>query len=188
MSQPEGMQRGRAHGPWRILHSREAYSDPWVKVQRDECLRPDGREGSYTVVHIKPGVCVVAVDNVGNLHLTEEFHYGVGRVTLEAVSGGREPGEPPLVAAQRELREELGIEASSWTDLGSIDPFTANLVSPTQLFLAQQLRWCTASPEGTELIRPMVMPLAEAIERVMTGQISHAPSAVLILKIARLLS
>lgn len=173
----------RWHGPWQVLASREAYRDPWVRVQLDSCLRPDGQPGSYTVVHVKPGVCVVAMDDQRQLYLTSEFHYGVGRVTVEAVSGGREPGEPALETAQRELREELGIEADDWHDLGTVDPFTANVVSPTQLFLARALRWSSAAPEGTELITPVAMNLEAAVTQVLQGQITHCPSAVLILKL-----
>jgi 8-oxo-dGTP pyrophosphatase MutT (NUDIX family) len=153
-------------------------------VQHDEVLRPDGKPGTFTVVHIKPGVCVLPLADDGVVHLTEEFHYAVGQETLECVSGGRDEGESLEEAAQRELREELGIEADVWTDLGRLDPFTACLFSPTQLFLAQKLRFVRKQPEGTELIRPVAMPLGEAVRRVMACEITHAPSMTLILKVA----
>ena len=175
-------------GPWKVLQRTWPYTDPWVKVQRDEVIRPDGLPGTYAVVHIKPGVCVLALDDRGNVHLTEEFHYAVNRDTIECVSGGRDGDEDPLVAAQRELREELGIEADDWLDLGLVNPLTASLLSPTQLFLARQLRFTTASPESTEVIRPVVMPLSEAVEKVMRSEITHAPSMTIILKAARLVT
>lgn len=153
-----------------------------MQVQRDEVIRPDGQPGSYAVVHIKPGICVLAMDDQHTVYLTEEFHYGVGQTTIECVSGGRDGVEPALQAAQRELREEIGIEADSWTDLGRLDPFTASVLSPTQLFLAKGLQFVDAAPEGTELIRRVSMPLAEAVQRVMQSQISHAPSMAVILK------
>jgi ADP-ribose pyrophosphatase len=162
------------------------YTDPWVKVQRDEVIRPDGLPGTYAVVHIKPGICVLAMDDSDNVHLTEEFHYAVNRVTLECVSGGRDGEEEPLLAAKRELREELGIEADEWLDLGLVNPLTASLLSPTQLFLARKLRFRSASPDATEVIRHVVMPFSEAVEKVMQSEITHAPSMTLILKATRL--
>jgi ADP-ribose pyrophosphatase len=122
------------------------------------------------------------MDGEGRLHLTEEFHYGVGRVTIEAVSGGVEPEEPVELAARRELREELGIEAEHWLDLGKVDPFTANVVSPTQLYLATKLTFGTPEPDGGELIRPHVISLADACEAIMESKITHAPSVAAILK------
>jgi ADP-ribose pyrophosphatase len=174
------------HGPWKIVASHEVYRDPWISVRKDDVIRPDGKNGTYSYVHLKPGVCVVAVDDDGFIYLTEEFHYGVGRSTIEGVSGGIEPGEDALITAQRELKEEIGIDAEEWRDLGIVDPFTANVVSPTRLYLARGLHFGDHAPEGTELIRRVKMPLREAIDWVMEGRITHGPSGVLILKVALL--
>lgn len=106
---------------------------------------------------------------------------------LNRVSGGREDQEPALATARRELREELGIEAENWLDLGKLDPFTSSVLSPTELFLAQGLSFVDAAPEGTELIQRVKIPLDEAVEMVMKSQISHAPSMALILKVTRVL-
>jgi ADP-ribose pyrophosphatase len=169
-------------GPWTIVASHEVYRDFWMQVQKDDVIRPDGKPGTHSVVHIRRGVTVVALDEEGFLHLTEEFHYGVGRVTLEGVSGGREDGEEPLAGAKRELREELGIVADRWTELGEVDPFTTNVNSPSRLFLAERLHHGDSTPEGTELIRCVRVPLQEAVDMVMESRITHAPTCVAILK------
>jgi ADP-ribose pyrophosphatase len=170
------------HGPWQIRASHQVYRDPWVEVQQDEVVRPDGRDGTHVVVRLKPGVSVLALDDEGSVYLTEEFHYAVGRYGLEAVSGGIEPGESALATAQRELREELGIEAEAWTELGVVDPFTSVVVSPTRLYLARRLRFVAAAPEGTEQIRRVQLPLAEAARMVAESRITHGPSCLLILR------
>lgn len=170
------------HGPWKILKSNAIYQDPWIAVRVDDVLRPDGKPGIHSVISIMPGVNVVALDERGHVYLTEEFHYGVGRVTIEAVSGGIESGEDALAAARRELGEELGIDADDWQDLGMVDPFTANVVSPTRLFLARSLRLRESEPEGSELIRQVHVPLAEAVAMIFDGRITHAPTCVNLLK------
>src|SRR5436309_14562669 len=108
----------RRHGPWTVHSTREAHRDPWVSLTVDEVTRPDGRPGTYSVVAVQPGVSVLAVGGDGTAYLTEEFRYAVGRDSLEVCSGGIDPGEPPIDAARRELREELGIGAADWSDLG----------------------------------------------------------------------
>ena len=173
------------HGPWRILASREVYRDPWITVRCDQVLRPSGTPGTHSVVHLKPGVCVLALDAAGVVHLTEEFHYGVGRVTLEAVSGGVEADEAPRAAGQRELQEELGLAAARWTPLGTVDPFTASVVSPTALYLAEELTEVPAAPEETERILRVSMTLVEALGRMEAGEITHAPTCVLLLRAER---
>ena len=153
----------------------------------DEVTRPDGKPGTFTVVGVKPGVTVLAVDERLNAYLTEEFRYAVGRLSLEAVSGGREPGEGPLEAARRELKEELGAEASDWADLGEVDPFTSMVLSPARLFLARGLSFGPPRREGTEQIRCVKLPLAEAVQAVIDGRVTHAASCLAILKAERLL-
>lgn len=175
------------HGPWQIQSSQEVYRDPWLAVRCDQVIRPDGQPGTHSVVAIKPGVSVLACDAQFNVYLTEEFHYAIGRISLETVSGGIDEGETPADAARRELQEELGITAGELISLGSVDPFTSSLVSPTQLFLATELTFGSASPEGTERIECVKIPLEEAVERVERSEITHAPSCVAILKAARFL-
>ena len=91
-------------------------------------------------------------------------------------------GEPPLLAAARELREELGIEATQWSNLGQVDPFTSAIHSPATLFLARKLSLFDPKPEGTELIKILKFDLSQAVRMVMESEITHGPSCVLILK------
>src|SRR6266446_6554366 len=128
----------KRHGPWTIIGSRPLFADAWINVHQDEVIRPDGKPGTHDVVELRHGVTVIAVDEQLIAHLTEEFHYAVGRVTLEGVSGGRDGGEEALPCAKRELREELGIKAAEWLDLGPLDPVTSIIVAPVRLFLARK--------------------------------------------------
>jgi ADP-ribose pyrophosphatase len=174
----------RKHGPWSILKSETMYQDPWIKVVRDQVLRPDGNPGTYTTVQLKSGVCVVGLDESGNVHLTKEFHYAVGRVTIEGVSGGIEIGESPEHAAERELAEEIGLTAKSWLRLGTVDPFTAAIESTVTMFVASELAVVPTNPEATELIEHVSMPLEQAVQLVRQGEITHSPTCIILLELA----
>ena len=172
------------HGPWTILTTAQVYQDPWMDVRCDQVLRPDGKPGTFSTVRLKAGVCVVAIDDKDQIYLTKEFHYAVGRVTVEGASGGIEAGETALQSAQRELVEELGITAKNWTPMGFVDPFTSALLSPTQLFLAEVLTFQKPQTEATEIIECVSFPFREAIAMVMDSRITHAPTCTAILKAA----
>jgi ADP-ribose pyrophosphatase len=172
----------KRHGPWTITDTDNVYLDPFIEVRLDQVIRPDGLAGQHVVVFMKPGVCVLAIDEQNRVHLTSEFHYGVGRESLEAVSGGIEPNENPLITAQRELQEELGLIAADWEFITTVDPFTTIVVSPTRLYLARDLTQVEQNPEGTEQIEKIVMPLEAAVEKVLSGEITHAPTCLIILR------
>jgi ADP-ribose pyrophosphatase len=176
------------YGPWTIEERRVVYEDPWMKVRCDSVLRPDGNPGTYSTVRIKPGVCVIAIDNDDVVHLTKEFHYAVGRDTIEGVSGGIEDTESAEVAANRELAEEIGVIAGSLKELGTVDPLTAALWSPTKLFLATDLSFMAPNPESTEKIECYRLPFSEAVRMVLDSEITHGPTCVAILKIQLLRS
>ena len=129
----------KPHGPWKIKESNDVYRDPFIHVWLDLVVRPDGDDGQHVVVAMKPGVCVLAIDDERNLHLTKEFHYGVGRDSIEAVSGGIEQGEDPDRTAMRELEEELGLIADTLQFVTTVDPFTTIVVSPTRIYFATGL-------------------------------------------------
>ena len=172
----------KPHGPWKIKSTECVYSDPFISVRLDQVIRPDEKDGQHVVVAMKPGVCVLAMDEEDNVYLTSEFHYGVGRYSLEAVSGGIEPGENPDETARRELQEEIGLVAMDWEHVGTVDPFTTIVVSPVRLYIVRGLSKAPTNPEGTEQIETVVMPLNEAIEKVNSGEITHAPTCVVLLQ------
>lgn len=170
------------HGPWKIKSTESVYRDQFIAVRLDQVVRPDQRDGQHVVVEIKPGVCVLAIDDQRRVHLTKEFHYAVGRDSLEAVSGGIEPGEDPDITAVRELQEEIGLVANEWNHIGTVDPFTTIMKSPTRIYVARDLTEVSTSPEGTELIEKVVMPMDDAVQAVVAGEITHAPTCVALLQ------
>lgn len=172
----------KKHGPWTILSSKKMYKNQWIEILQDEVIRPDNKRGIFGVIKQRGGVSVLPIDDKGFVYLTEEFHYAIGRNSLETVSGGIEGKETPLAAAKRELKEELGIVANEWLDRGLVDPLTTVLSSPQRLFLAKGLKFYKSDQEGTETITIVKIPLSEAIAKVLKSEITHGPSCVLILK------
>jgi 8-oxo-dGDP phosphatase len=172
----------RRHGPWQIEESSRRYTSPFLELYEDRVTKPDGTPGSYATVTLKAGVVVLPVSDDGQVHLTRQFRYAVGRDSVEAASGAIEEGEEPLAAARRELREELGLLADSWTDLGTADLDTSIVRCPVRLFVARALRTTDVDPDPTERIERLTVPMADAVSMVMNSDISHAPSCIVILK------
>jgi ADP-ribose pyrophosphatase len=79
-----------------------------------------------------------------------QVKYGIAGDSLAVMGGYLEPGEEPLAAAQRELREETGYEAAEWITLGEylVDPNRG--VATGYLFLAKGARR-VAEPASDDL-------------------------------------
>jgi len=170
------------HGPWTITETILKYKNKWIQVTEDRVIRPDGQPGIFGIVTMNPGVSVLPVDEQGYVYLTKEFHYALGKESIEVVSGAIDSGEKDIDAAQRELQEELGILADDWVNLGTVHPFTTVINSPAELFLARKLKFTHQNLEGTEVLSLYKVKLEEALNMVLESKITHGPSCVLILK------
>jgi ADP-ribose pyrophosphatase len=179
-----GKRMEKKHGPWTIRGTREAYRDPagLVAIQEDEVTKPDGSRGTYATVRLKEGVNVLAVDDDAHAYFAREFRYAVGRETVEVVSGGLEDDETLEAAARRELREELGIEAEEFVELGTIQPVTSLVSSASTLFLARKLRPAEKDEDAGEVIKTVRMPLAEAVAQALSGELIHSTTCLLVLR------
>jgi len=175
-----------AHNPWIRRSRRVAYENPWIAVQHDEVTRPDGQPGIYGVVHFKNrAVGVVARDAQGRVILVGQYRYALDVYSWEIPEGGGPFSEDPLAAAQRELREETGLSARRWTQLGITH--TSNSVSDEEAryYLAEELEQGEAEPEGTEQLALRWVEFDEALRMVHTGEITDALSVVALLQAAR---
>jgi ADP-ribose pyrophosphatase len=178
-----GARRGERYiGPYEILMSHPVYENAWLKLREDRVKHRDGRESTFAIVAMKPGVTVLPMDKDGTVHLVREFRYAVGEATLEAVSGAIESGETPEQAGLREIGEEAGLVAAEWVDMVVINPFTALIHSPNHLFLARKLSRMNRTAQAGEQVDVVTMPYEEALRAVLRGEITHGASCVLILK------
>jgi 8-oxo-dGTP pyrophosphatase MutT (NUDIX family) len=173
----------REKGPWKIKATAVKYQGELLELYEDEVIRPNGEPGTYAIVRAKHGVSVLPLDEEGFVYLAKDFRYAVARETLETVAGAIDEGEARVEAARRELKEELGIEASEWVELGQVDPMPSLVDSPAYLFLAMgSLTFKEKELEGGENIRTVRVKLSEAVRLVTEGEITHGASCVLILR------
>lgn len=177
----------KQHGPWTILRTKRKFRNALMEVREDEVIQPDGEQGTCATVQMAPGVAILPVDEEGFVYLTRQFRYAIGRESVEVASGTVEADEEPLEAAQREAREELGIEAEEWVELGVMDPLPALVAAPVHLFAARDIILTQPKREGAERLISVKMSLNEAVALVMQGTISDGASGLLLLKAFALL-
>jgi 8-oxo-dGTP pyrophosphatase MutT (NUDIX family) len=92
--------------------------------------------------------------------------------------------ETALEGIQRELREETGVEARDWRELGRLDLSNSVTDEEAVLFVAHDLRHGQASPEPTESLTVRWVPFDEALAMTRDGRITDAISVAAILHVA----
>jgi 8-oxo-dGTP pyrophosphatase MutT (NUDIX family) len=165
--------------------SRVAYENPWITVWHDEVTRPDGSDGIYGVVHFaNVAAGVVALDADDRIILVGQHRYTLDEVSWEIPEGGVPGGETTLAGAQRELREETGVEAATWQELARV--VLSNSVSDERavLYLATDLSIGQADPDPTEALESRWVPFDEALEMTRDGRITDVMSVAAIQRVA----
>jgi 8-oxo-dGDP phosphatase len=102
--------------------TREVYRNPWMVLREDDIRRPDGSPGIYAVVD-KPTYALVMPYDGNRFRLVEQFRYPVGARRWEFPQGTAPEvvDIEPTELAERELREETGLRATSFEALGQVD-------------------------------------------------------------------
>ncbi len=120
-------------------------------------------------------VNVVALTPEGKLVCVLQFRFGTGEVTLEIPGGALDLQEPHGNAARRELREETGYTAESWTYLGFVEPNPAFQTNRCHHWLAKGARRThDLELDSGEDITVVELALDEVRARVLRGEIRHS--------------
>ena len=180
-----GETKPAAIGPWRRRTRRVAYQNPWITVWHDEVVRPDGNPGIYGVVHFASlAAGIVALDDEDRVLLVGQHRYTLDAYSWEIPEGGVPVGEDPLEGARRELREETGVVAAGWREIGRFH--LSNSVSDEAgvLYLATGLTQESAAPEGTEELAVCWVAFDEALAMTLDGRITDAMAIMGIQRVA----
>lgn len=97
---------------------------------------------------------------------------------LEIPAGRRNAGEHFLTAAKRELREETGYVADSWRKCVEFWPSPGFVDEKLTLYVAKGLHPGPTAMDSDEFIRPVLMPVAEAIGRCRDGRMIDGKTLV----------
>jgi len=127
------------------------------------------------VVDAPDWVNVVALTPDREVIVVKQHRFGVSAPTIEIPGGMIDPGEEPLQAATRELREETGYVAERWTSMGHVAPNPAFLNNRCHHFLAEG---CAISGEQLqdpgEDIHVGLMSLDQMRAAILDGTVDHS--------------
>ncbi|HEX3649168.1 MAG TPA: NUDIX hydrolase [Pseudonocardiaceae bacterium] len=160
--------------------SRDIYRGRVLALRADEVAMPDGQVAVREVVEHYGAVAIAAVDEQHRVVLIHQYRHPLGHRVWELPAGLLDQqGEPPAVAAGRELAEEVGLAALDWSvlvDVAASPGFTDEVV---RVFLARDLspahREQPVGDEEADLVVRRV-ELADAVRMVLAGEVVNSSS------------
>lgn len=158
--------------------SREIYRNPWLVLREDEIRRPDGSAGIYSVVD-KPTYALVMPYEGQRFRLVEQFRYPIGARRWEFPQGTAPDlaDAEPFELAERELREETGLSATSFELLGELDVAPGMSSQRGWVFLATGIVEGEADREHEEQdMLSAWFPRDEVEQMIRSGVIADAQS------------
>lgn len=150
-------------------------------VFEDSIELPNGEKRTYHSVKRSNAITVIPVTADNEIYLIKQYRHMYEKWMFEAVAGMVDSGEDPLTSAQRELKEEIGIEAKNWTQLGVTNAAGSVVTWDQYIYLATELTVGIAQLESSEQIELIKMPFEQAVEMVMNGEITISASIIGIL-------
>lgn len=155
-----------------FLSSQQVFQGKLINVEHWQVRLPDGNTALREVVKHRGAAAVVPVDDQGNVTLVCQHRVAVGRFTWEIPAGKLDhTGEDMLLAAQRELEEETGLHAQNWQLLVDMDTTPGFCNEHIGIYLATGLSQHPMHTDADEFLHVERMPLREAVQRVMAGEI-----------------
>ena len=184
MSLPTVTRQPAVPQPWQ-QHDRATLLDTGsYLIHRDTVTQPDGTAGTFEFHQARVDAALtIALDDGGRIAMVRYRSYVHGEI-LTPPGGRLDPGEDPLDGARRELKEESGITAATWSRLGEIALMT-KCTARLHMFIARDLT--TGGQELTATETGMTVewwPLQEAVAAAMDGRLLLAGAAVSVLMAA----
>ncbi len=166
------------------LSKKYIYEGKIINMRVDDARLPDGTTAIREVVEHPGGVCVAALDNNGDVLLVKQFRYPYFEEILEIPAGKRDSkNEAPLDCGKRELLEETGATAENFVFLGQLYPTPGYCGEIIWLYAATGLRFGDSDPDDDEFLEVIRMPLDDAVDRIMRGEIKDAKTQTALLKL-----
>jgi 8-oxo-dGDP phosphatase len=176
---------------YEVESSEVAHDGHLSRIRVDTVRMPDGETAEREIVEHPDAVAVVPVHSDGRVVLLRQYRHPVGGSLLEIPAGKLDvDGEDPADAIRRELLEETGLVADELVELVSFHNSSGWTDECTTLYLARGLHEADRpedfTPKAEEAdMEVLLMPLAEAVDMAVRGEITDAKTLVGLLLVDR---
>ncbi|MDX6268472.1 MAG: 8-oxo-dGDP phosphatase [Frankiales bacterium] len=171
---------------YEVVESETVFEGRVIGLRRDIVAMPGGVTSQRDVV-VHPGAVGVVALRGDEVLLVNQYRHPVGRRLDELPAGLLDvPGEPGLLCAQRELKEEAGCAADTWHVLVDVLTSPGMTDESIRIFLARDVREVERTVQEHEELEMTSrwVPLADAVRAALDGSLENAACVVGVLAAA----
>ena len=163
------------------IGTKRIYEGNIINVRVDTVRMPSGRDATREIVEHSHAVCIVPIDNEGNVVLVRQYRKPAETALLEVPAGGVEEGEISEEAVLRELQEEIGYTADHLEHLSSFWVAPGWATEYMHAYLATGLRESRLDGDEDENIEVVRLRFDEAVSMLKTGEINDGKTIAALL-------
>ena len=163
------------------IKSEIIYQGRVFDVRQDHVRLPNGQTTNLDIVAHGGAVVLVPVDEEGNIWFLRQYRHAIGVELVELPAGTLEDGEEITEAAQRELREEIGMAAETLKKIGAFYLAPGYSTELLHIFLAKKLSPAPLPGDDDEFLQVEKKPIQEFYETAWQQQIQDAKSLAALL-------
>lgn len=153
-----------------IINRKKQYHGHAFDVSKIRIRLPDLRERTYDLVEHGDSVTILPIDSKGNIYFVNQHRVGANKIILELPAGVLDEGEDPLECAKREIREEIGMAAQNFRELGGFYLAPGYADEFMTVYLATGLYESPLDPDEDEFLDIVILPTAEVYQKAIAGK------------------
>jgi ADP-ribose pyrophosphatase len=170
----------------KILSSRLAYTGRTIDVVEEKIELSNGTAKTFVRVTHPGAVVILPLTTQGGVLMLRQYRHALLDFLYELPAGTLNHDEHPRECAKRELAEETGMKAESWTDLGILYPAPGFCNEKQHLFAAANLSPFRLEQDEDEIIEVQEWGRDKLGEMIDSGVLCDAKSLSAILRAVRL--
>lgn len=161
---------------WTITNEEALLHTPIFSLFQHDAQSPEDENKKGKFFHFKlPGwVNVIAITKDQKVVMVEQYRHGNHEISLEIPGGIIDPGEDPLVAGVRELREEAGGVGSDAEIIGVVDANPAMQDNSCWTILVRDVELAEQSLDELEEIAVHLIDIDTIPDMIRSRKLRHS--------------
>ncbi|MGB9639922.1 MAG: NUDIX hydrolase [Anaerolineales bacterium] len=159
---------------FKTIQSDLIYQGKVFSIRQDQVELSNGKTMKVDIVQHHGAVVILPVDEDKNIWFVRQYRHPAGEHLLELPAGTLNPGEAPLDCAHREIREEIGMTAEQILPIGEFYDAPGYSTEYLYIYLATKLTSAPLPPDEDEIIDVVKIPIKQAYELALQGQLRDA--------------